>query len=85
MATEQDNLDLRATLDKLREKLPPAAVDGPEAWLTMEQIAAKLDTTTAEVEKLLEKVDTSTDGNGRKIISVAYYEQFILTGEGTFL
>jgi len=75
------NGDLRRQVEHLRGRLPAAAMspsaDG-HAWLTIHQVASRLNTTAAEAARMLAKIETRTDGNGLEVIAADRFEQFIL-------
>ena len=74
----RENAELRTRLGKLREKLPPPAMPEARQWLTIDQAAELLDTSAAEVERALEKMELHTDGNGRPCIRCDKFDSYVV-------
>ena len=76
----EENHRLRRRVEQLRSRLPAPAMgmtaDG--AFLTIHQIASRLNTTAARAADLLDRVPTRIDDNGQQIVSADCFEQFIL-------
>lgn len=77
----RDNSDLRRQVGRLRDRLPAAdvgpALDG-RTYLTIHQVASRLNTTAADATRMLAKIETRTDRNGQEVIAADRFEQFIL-------
>jgi len=76
-----EHVALRRRVADLREMLPAADV-GPTldggAYLTLHQVASRLDVTGAEAATLLDGVPTRTDANGQTVVREDRFEQVVL-------
>ncbi|MFW6145747.1 MAG: hypothetical protein ACOC7R_00270 [Planctomycetota bacterium] len=76
-----EHVALRRRVADLRGRLPDADV-GPTldggGYLTVHQVAARLDLTAAEAAALLEGAGTRTDANGQTVVREDRFEQLIL-------
>lgn len=61
----------------LRGKLPPAAMPDPAQWLTIEQAAGLLGTTTAAATTMLAKSGLTKDQRGRDCIARRGFDSFV--------
>ncbi len=76
-----EHVALRRRVAELRDRLPAADV-GPTldggAYLTLHQVAARLDLTAAEAASLLDGVPTRTDANGQTVVREDRFEQVVV-------
>jgi len=77
----RENTELRRQVEHLRGRLPDADL-GPDSeatgYLTIHQVASRLNTTTEQAVKMLAKVPTRLDGNGVQVVAADRFEQFVL-------
>ena len=77
----RQNTELRRQVEHLRGRLPAASL-GPAAegagYLTIHQVASRLNTTAEQAVKMLQKVPTRLDDNGVQVIAADRFEQFVL-------
>jgi len=75
------NSELRRQVEHLRAQLPKAdlgpTIDGG-AYLTIHEVASRLNTTAAEASRMLARIETRTDSNGTEVVAADRFEQFIL-------
>jgi len=77
----QRNTHLRRQVEVLRGRLPAAdlgAGPDPGAFLTIHQVASRLNTTAEQASRRLAKVETRRDGNGVQVIAAETFEQFVV-------
>ncbi len=78
-----ENVELRRRVEHLRQRLPVADLGATSAaYLTIHQVASRLNATAADASRLLAKVETRTDRNGVQVVAVDRFEQFILDTAG---
>ncbi len=82
-----ENVRLRRQVERLRARLPKATFSpagaaagrGPETYLTIHEVASRLNTTAHEARRLLEnKVPTETDANGVCVMRKPDFEQAVV-------
>lgn len=82
-----ENARLRRQVEQLRGQMPkssfspPEAVrgKGPQTYLTVHEVASRLNTTAREAMRLFDKkVPTETDANGMWVIRKSHFEQAVV-------
>ncbi len=87
VALLQENTRLRRQIERLRAAMPKATFSpaasaggkGADTYLTLHEVASRLNTTAREARRLLNnKVPTETDANGVWVVRKADFEQAVV-------
>ena len=87
VALLQESTRLRREVERLRAAMPKAAFSpaaaaagkGAETYLTLHEVASRLNTTAHEARRLLDnKLPTETDANGMWVVRKADFEQAVV-------
>jgi len=83
----QENVDLRRRVERLRGQMPKASFSppqaasgkGPDNYLTVHEVASRLNTTAREAMRIFgKKVPIETDANGTRVIRKSDFEQAVV-------
>ncbi len=72
------NTELRRQVESLRQKLPAADMADRDGYLTIHQVASRLNTTAGDASELLTGVETRFDANGVEVVATDTFEQFLV-------